>query len=219
MQHAWRYGPRSRAINGLPAQPPQAGEAQEREEAHDVGGGGDEHRRRDGGIDAGRVERHGHQYADQPGYDRVGLASWYGYESSSGHTADGERFDARLATAAHTTLPIPSWLEVTNLQNGRSARLRLNDRGPFVGGRILDVSKAAALELGFYGRGTARVRVRYLGPADLSSVPRIRYAATGRSPVAVAQAVGADGTSADAIAKADLAPDDRAPWVEWALPG
>jgi rare lipoprotein A len=105
--------------------------------------------------------------ADQPGYDRVGLASWYSYESSSGRTADGERFDARMATAAHTTLPIPSWLEVTNLDNGRSARVRLNDRGPFVQGRILDLSKAAATELGFLGRGTARVRVRYIGPADL----------------------------------------------------
>jgi rare lipoprotein A len=106
--------------------------------------------------------------ADQPGYDRTGLASWYSYESSSGRTADGERFDARLPTAAHTTLPIPSWLEVTNLDNGRSARVRLNDRGPFVEGRIIDLSKAAAQELGFLGRGTARVRVRYLGPADLA---------------------------------------------------
>ena len=104
--------------------------------------------------------------ADQPGYDRVGVASWYSYESSSKTTADGERFDARLATAAHTTLPIPSWLEVTNLDNGRSARVRLNDRGPFASGRILDLSRAAALELGFLGRGTARVRVRYLGPAE-----------------------------------------------------
>ena len=104
--------------------------------------------------------------AEQPGYDRVGVASWYGYESHSRTTADGEVFDARLATAAHTTLPIPSWLEVTNLDNGRSARIRLNDRGPFAAGRIIDLSRGAAVELGFLGRGTARVRVRYLGPAE-----------------------------------------------------
>ena len=114
--------------------------------------------------------------ADQPGYDRVGIASWYSYESSSGRTADGERFDARLATAAHTTLPIPSWLEVTDLENGRSARVRLNDRGPFVPGRIIDLSKAAAIELGIYVAGrrgcgcaisvrrNCRERARSLGP-------------------------------------------------------
>ena len=103
--------------------------------------------------------------ADQPGYDKVGLASWYSYESPSRTTADGERFDIRIPTAAHTTLPIPSWLEVTNLDNGRSLKVRLNDRGPFASGRILDVSRGAAEQLGFLQRGTARVRVRYLGPA------------------------------------------------------
>ena len=102
---------------------------------------------------------------DQPGYDKVGLASWYSYESPSRTTADGERFDIRIPTAAHTTLPIPSWLEVTNLDNGRSLKVRLNDRGPFAQGRILDVSRGAAEQLGFLQRGTARVRVRYLGPA------------------------------------------------------
>ena len=104
--------------------------------------------------------------ADQPGYDKVGLASWYSYESPSRTTADGERFDIRIPTAAHPTLPIPSWLEVTNLDNGRSLRVRLNDRGPFVSSRILDVSRGAAEQLGFLQRGTARVRVRYLGPAE-----------------------------------------------------
>ena len=103
---------------------------------------------------------------DQPGYDEVGLASWYSYESPSHTTADGEPFDIRVASAAHTTLPIPSWLEVTNLENGRSARVRLNDRGPFVSGRILDLSRGAAKDLGFVGRGVVRVRVRYLGPAQ-----------------------------------------------------
>ena len=132
---------------------------------------------------------------EQPGYDRVGVASWYSYESRSRTTADGEVFDARLATAAHTTLPIPSWLEVTNLDTGRSARIRLNDRGPFVPGRIIDLSRAAAQELGFLGRGTARVRVRYLGPAEpVAGEPTLRWARQDRpppsrpAPVPVAQA-------------------------------
>jgi rare lipoprotein A len=120
--------------------------------------------------------------ADQPGYDKVGLASWYSYESRSRTTADGEPFDARLATAAHTTLPIPSWIEVTNLDNGRSARVRLNDRGPFVAGRILDLSKGAAEELGFLQRGTARVRVRYLGPAEPLSGARTMWARSRPPP-------------------------------------
>jgi rare lipoprotein A len=105
--------------------------------------------------------------APQPNYDAVGVASWYSYEAHNRTTADGEVFDARLLTAAHTTLPIPSYLEVTNLANGRRVRVRLNDRGPFIQGRIIDVSRAAAVQLGFLGQGTARVRVRYLGPAPL----------------------------------------------------
>lgn len=114
-------------------------------------------------------EVHGHWYRPeaQPGYDEVGAASWYSYESHNRTTADGEVFDARLPTAAHKTLPIPSYLEVTNLANGRRLRVRLNDRGPFVAGRIIDLSRGAAAELGFLNQGTARVRVRYLGPAPL----------------------------------------------------
>jgi rare lipoprotein A len=114
-------------------------------------------------------EIHGRWYRPeaQPGYDEVGTASWYSYESHNRTTADGEVFDARLATAAHKTLPIPSYLEVTNLSNGRRLRVRLNDRGPFVAGRLIDLSRAAAVQLGFYSQGTARVRVRYLGPAPL----------------------------------------------------
>jgi rare lipoprotein A len=114
-------------------------------------------------------EVNGHLYRPeaQPDYDAVGLASWYSYEAHHRTTADGEVFDARLPTAAHTTLPIPSYLEVTNLANGRRIRVRLNDRGPFVSGRIIDLSRGAAAELGFLTQGIARVRVRYLGPAPL----------------------------------------------------
>ncbi|MGH7024161.1 MAG: septal ring lytic transglycosylase RlpA family protein [Caulobacteraceae bacterium] len=103
--------------------------------------------------------------AYQPHYDQKGLASWYGPQSRYHVTADGEKFDERVASAAHRTLPLPCMVEVTNLDNGRKARLRVNDRGPFARNRILDVSRKAAQELGFGSRGVARVRVRYLGPA------------------------------------------------------
>jgi rare lipoprotein A len=102
----------------------------------------------------------------QPHYDEKGLATWYGPQSRYHTTANGETFDERVASAAHKTLPLPCIVEVTNLDNGRKARLRVNDRGPFVAGRILDVSRKGAQELGL--RGVARVRVRYLGPAPSS---------------------------------------------------
>lgn len=99
-------------------------------------------------------------------YDEVGISSWYGPNFHGRPTANGEVFDQNLLTAAHPTLPIPAMIEVTNLENGRSVTLRLNDRGPFAHDRILDVSRAAAVELGFLQQGTAQVRVRYLGPPD-----------------------------------------------------
>jgi rare lipoprotein A len=79
-------------------------------------------------------------------------------------TADGEQMDPQALTAAHKTLPLPSIVEVTNLENGKKVRVRVNDRGPFVAGRIIDLSPAAAQKLGI--RGSAKVRVRYIGPAD-----------------------------------------------------
>jgi rare lipoprotein A len=99
-------------------------------------------------------------------YDEVGLASWYSYPPHTRRTADGEWFDARALTAAHKTLPLPSVVEVTNLDNGRRIEVRVNDRGPFVAGRIIDLSRAAAERLGFAGQGVAHVRVRLIGVAD-----------------------------------------------------
>jgi rare lipoprotein A len=98
-------------------------------------------------------------------YDETGVASWYGPGFHGRSTSNGERFDENLISAAHTTLPIPSYVEVRNLENGKTVVARLNDRGPFVDDRIIDMSRAAARELGFENQGTARVRVRYLGPA------------------------------------------------------
>lgn len=102
---------------------------------------------------------------EQPDYDETGIASWYG-PSFYGHaTANGEIYNAGDLTAAHRTLPMPVNVRVTNLGNGRSVVVRVNDRGPYAKGRIIDVSEAAAKLLGFYGVGTARVRVTYVARA------------------------------------------------------
>ncbi|HVH74822.1 MAG TPA: septal ring lytic transglycosylase RlpA family protein [Stellaceae bacterium] len=95
-------------------------------------------------------------------YDKTGIASWYGPGFDGRPTANGETYDMNAVSAAHKTLPLPSVVEVTNLQNGRSLQLRVNDRGPFVGDRILDVSRRAAQLLGFAEQGTAPVRVKIL---------------------------------------------------------
>lgn len=103
--------------------------------------------------------------AHEPNYDEVGIASWYGPTFHGKDSASGEPFDENAMTAAHPTLPIPSLVRVTNLDNGRTVVVRLNDRGPFVDDRIIDLSKAAAGALDMHGPGTARVRVQYVGPA------------------------------------------------------
>lgn len=102
---------------------------------------------------------------DQPNYDEVGMASWYGDAFDGRPTSTGERFDMNALTAAHKTLPLPGLVEVTNLSNGRRVVARVNDRGPFVDGRIIDLSREAADELDMRREGVARVRVRYLGQA------------------------------------------------------
>ncbi|MEQ1929440.1 MAG: septal ring lytic transglycosylase RlpA family protein [Parvularculaceae bacterium] len=114
-------------------------------------------------------EINGRRYAprEDASYNVVGTASWYGDAFHGKATANGEVFDKRRLSAAHTTLPLPSLVEVENLQNGRKAILRVNDRGPFVGDRIIDLSHASAIALGFEDEGLARVRVRYVGRADL----------------------------------------------------
>lgn len=104
---------------------------------------------------------------EQPGYNQVGIASWYGDAFHLKATASGEIFDMNAVSGAHTTLPLPCIVEVTNLENGRKLKVRVNDRGPFVGDRIIDLSHAAARELGYDRQGLAKVRVRYLGPAPL----------------------------------------------------
>lgn len=104
---------------------------------------------------------------EDPGYDKVGMASWYGPDFHGKQTANGELFDMSALTAAHPTLPMPSYAWVTNLRNGRTILVRINDRGPYKPGRIVDVSRASARMLGFEGQGVAEVRVRYAGRAPL----------------------------------------------------
>ena len=113
---------------------------------------------------------------EDPSYDQTGVASWYGDEFHMKQTANGETFDMHAVSAAHTTLPLPSMVEVTNLDNGRKLTVRVNDRGPFVGNRVIDLSHEAARQLGYDQKGLANVRVRYLGPAPLGVGDGVRVA-------------------------------------------
>jgi rare lipoprotein A len=103
--------------------------------------------------------------------EAVGVASWYGASYDGRPTANGEIYDMHALTAAHPTLQLPSVVRVTNLENGRSLVLRVNDRGPFVKNRLIDLSWAAARELGFERQGLARVHVTFLGNARLDQSP------------------------------------------------
>lgn len=109
---------------------------------------------------------------EDPGYDRQGIGSWYGDDFHGRRTANGEIFDRYALSAAHPTLPLPSYAYVTNLQNGRTILVRVNDRGPYVAGRIIDLSHASARALGYDNHGHARVRVRYAGRAPLNGDDR-----------------------------------------------
>lgn len=100
--------------------------------------------------------------AEDYGYSEVGSASWYGEDFHAKYTANGEVYNMHTLTAAHRTLPLPSIVRVTNLENGRSLVLRVNDRGPFAKNRIIDISKRGAQLLGFQNKGTAKVRVEIM---------------------------------------------------------
>jgi len=108
----------------------------------------------------------------EPDYDRLGIASYYAADFHGRRTANGEIFDMWALSAAHPTLPLPCLVYVTNMENGRTLLLRVNDRGPYVNNRVIDVSRASARYLGFEARGTAQVRVRYAGRALLTGDDR-----------------------------------------------
>lgn len=109
----------------------------------------------------------------RPGFVERGIASWYGEKFHGRATASGETYDMHALTAAHKELPLGTVVDVKNLDNGRSVRVRINDRGPFARGRIIDLSRAAAREIGMIGPGTARVEIHVLDPrVRLADSPR-----------------------------------------------
>jgi rare lipoprotein A len=120
--------------------------------------------------------------ADDKDYDQTGIASWYGPDFHAKVTANGETFDMNDVSAAHKTLPLPSYVTVTNLLNGRELTIRVNDRGPYKPGRIIDLSRRAAQLLGFDGQGTTQVRVRRVFPADAPEVLMVRERAAVPGP-------------------------------------
>lgn len=143
--------------------------------------------------------------AEDWSYDETGIASWYGEAFHGKYTANGEVFDLNALTAAHRTLPMPCIVQVTNLDNGRQLKLRVNDRGPYARNRIIDVSRRAAQLLGFEDTGTAKVRVKILVPESIQVAslagrnggnPELASAALPAVPVAevTAEPLAAPGT-------------------------
>ena len=116
-----------------------------------------------------------HTMDSSTGYRERGKASWYGTKFHGKRTSSGEPYDLYAMTAAHKTLPLPTYVEVTNLDNGRSVIVKVNDRGPFHSDRIIDLSYAAAVKLGFMNKGTGRVEVRAIDPG-MSSGPALAAA-------------------------------------------
>ena len=129
-----------------------------------------------------------------PNYTAVGLASWYGSDFHGRYTANGEIFDKESISAAHPTLPLPSYVRVTNLSNRKSIIVRVNDRGPYAHNRLIDVSVRTAKLLGFYGHGVTKVKVDYVGQAPLAGsddrklMATLREGAPAEAPVMVASA-------------------------------
>ncbi len=155
---------------------------------------------------------------EDPDYSFTGIASWYGQPFHGRRTANGETYDMNALTAAHKTLPMPVYVRVTNLINGRSLVLRVNDRGPFVNGRIIDVSRRAAQLLGFINQGTARVRVemvdrggkvRFARKPLTSEAEKRAVKAAPRKPVAVAKLPPAKGVPVAPKIAEDLPPSVR----------
>ena len=122
----------------------------------------------------------------EEGYNEVGVASWYGEKFHGHKTSNGETFDMYLVSAAHKSLPIPSFMRVTNLDNNRSIVVRVNDRGPFHGDRIVDLSYAAAMKLGYADRGTARVQLESIVvPGYEQNGPVVRRQVSSSEPLSL----------------------------------
>jgi len=135
-------------------------------------------------------------------YRQRGIGSWYGRKFHGQRTSSGEPYDMYAMTAAHATLPIPSYARVTNIANGRSVIVRINDRGPFHSGRLIDLSYAAAYRLGYAGAGSATVEVEAIMPEEMPLIAARRRQAAG----AVAAAPPAEPARAPAVAATPAAP-------------
>lgn len=168
----------------------------------------------------------GREYVPQENvnYSATGLASWYGDDFHGRLTANGEVFDMNSISAAHPTLPLPSYVRVTNLANRRSIVVRVNDRGPYVGNRVIDLSVKTARLLGFYGHGVAKVKVDYVGRAPIAGSDDSKLMATLRDDTGTALAAAPPAETAPRIkvASADgFAPAyfDSRPMTEVAAKG
>lgn len=139
-------------------------------------------------------------------YDETGVASWYGPNFHGKPTANGEVFDQNLVSAAHRTLPLPSVVRVTNLGNGRALVVRINDRGPFAHGRIIDLSKRGAQLLGFERQGIAKVRVRILPEESRAAAELARNGGKPRPVVASNNANAPDAVPVASVSVASLTP-------------
>ena len=124
------------------------------------------------------------------GYADMGKASWYGSDFHGRRTANGEIFSANAITGAHPTLPLPSYVRVTNTDNGRSVVVRVNDRGPYIHGRIMDLSYKAADILGYVNKGTGNIAVSYVGPAPLNGDDTRMLMASINKPTRMEQQLG-----------------------------
>ena len=145
---------------------------------------------------------------DNPNYTSTGLASWYGPTFHGRMTANGEIFDRNAPTAAHTTMPLPSYARVTNLKNGRSMIVRVNDRGPFHGNRTIDLSEKVATMLDFKSAGVAKVKVEYVGKARMDGQDQSFLMASYRGPGSVEPGATMPGTM---LAQADIPAASPAP--------
>jgi rare lipoprotein A len=134
----------------------------------------------------------GHRYypAENPSYTAVGMASWYGAAFHGRRTANGEVYDMASLSAAHPTMPLPSYARVTNLGNGYSVIVRVNDRGPYHAGRVMDVSSRVADVLDMKGMGTAKVKVDYVGPAPMEGSDDSQLLASLRTDGSQANMIG-----------------------------
>lgn len=146
---------------------------------------------------------------EQPDYDETGIASWYGPTFYGHRTANGEMYDGNQLTAAHKTLPMPVNVRVTNLENGKSLIVRVNDRGPFARGRIIDLSRRAAELLDVVETGTARVRVTYVGRADINGAPPQETPPAIASALPAAPAGKVDTEALGIVPGAAVAPPGR----------